>query len=205
MKRAALFTLTTVAILALIAWGWSNSKSNSSTISSTTKTTSMSPILELAVGTLRLEGTSQAIDKELATQLLPYWQLLDELNASESTAPQEITAVVENIQGIMTEEQVKAIQDLQLTQSDLAAAVQDGGSEAGTTTAKIINVSQVTGGGGPAGGPPDAGGILMDGGGPGISSGSSQQSTSSAQGTSSATTASLIEEVIKLLEKRINS
>lgn len=205
MKKATLFTIMMVAILGLTAWGWSNSKSNSSTASSTTKTTTMDPVLELAVGTLRLEGTSQAVDKKLAIQLLPYWQLLDELNTSESTAPQEVTAVVENIHGMMTEEQVKAIQDLKLTQSDLAAAVQDNGSAVDTTTAKIINVSQVTGGGGPAGGPPpDAGGIIMDGGGPGFSSSSSQLDTSSSQ-ASSTTATSLIEEVIKLLEKRISS
>ena len=206
MKRSPLFAIMIVAILGLTAWGWSNSKSNSSTTSSTEKTTTISPIVELAVGTLHLEGTSQAVDKELAAQLLPYWQLLDELNASESTAPQEVTAVVENIQWIMTAGQVKAIQEMQLTQNDLAAAIQDDGAAVDTTT-KITNVAQGTTGGGPGGGPPD-GGVPLDGGGPGTgfaNGTSSQQGASSSQSTSTATTTSLIEEVIKLLEKRINS
>jgi hypothetical protein len=191
----------------LTAWGWCFSKSNSSTTSSTEKTTTISPILELAVGTLSLEGTSQAVDKQLAAQLLPYWQLLDELNASGSTAPQEVTAVVQNIQSIMTAGQVKVIQEMQLTQNDLAAAVQDDGAAADITTTKITNVAQVTTGGGPGGGLPD-GGVPLDfgGSGTGFANGiSSQQGASSSQSTSSATTTALIEEVIKLLEKRIKS
>jgi hypothetical protein len=199
MKRISIITLIIVTILVFIAWGRNSSKSSSSTTSSTIKTTTMEPALELAAGTLRLEGTSQAVDKNLAAQLLPYWQLLDELNASESTAPQEITSAVDTIQGIMTAEQVKAIQDMQLTQNDPAAVVQNGTSATDASTTKITNVSQVTSGGGPAGGPPNGGGPL-DGGGPG-----GGFTSSSSQGNSSTSATSLIEEVIKLLEKRMNS
>jgi hypothetical protein len=202
MKRISIFTLIIVIIFVAIAWGKISSKGSWSTTSSTDKTTTLVPTLDLAVGTLRLEGTSQAVDKELASELLPYWQLMDELNASESTAPQEITAVVENIQGVMTAEQVKAIKEMKLTQNDLAITMQDGGSAVSTgTTTKINNIAQVSGGGGALGAPPDGGGILLDGGGPG---GGVISSTNS-QSNSSTNTTSLIEQVIKLLEKRINS
>jgi hypothetical protein len=203
MKRISIFALIIVIVFVVIAWSRSSPKSSSSTTSSTDKTTALAPALELAVGTLRLEGTSQDIDKELASELLPYWQLMDELNASESTAPQEITADLENIQGIMTADQVKAIEDMQLTKNDLVIASQVGGSAINTATANVINISQVTNGDGPAGGSID-GGVPPDGGGSGLTTGgSSQQSISGSQSIGTTNSTALIGDVIKLLEKRI--
>lgn len=115
MKRVSFVSVIIFVILVSTACGSSSSKSSSSTTGSTNKMATMTPAVELAVGTLRLEETSQAVDKKMAAQLLPYWQLIDELNASESTAPQEITAVVENIRAIMTTGQVQAIQNMKLT------------------------------------------------------------------------------------------
>src|ERR1700690_1494645 len=95
MKRISIFALIIVMVFVVIAWERSSLKSSSSKTVSTDKKTA------------------------LASDLLPYWQLMGELNASESTAPQEITADLENIQGIMTTEQVKAIEDMQLNKNDL--------------------------------------------------------------------------------------
>lgn len=47
----------------------------------------MAPALELAAKTLRLEEIDQPIDAEMAAQLLPLWQLMDELSTNGSTAP----------------------------------------------------------------------------------------------------------------------
>jgi hypothetical protein len=203
MKRISIFALIIVIVFVVITWGRSSPKSSSSTTGSTDKATALAPALALAVGTLRLEGTGQAIDKDLASELLPYWQLMDELNASESTAPQEITADLENIQGIMTADQVKAIEDMQLTQNDLVIDSQVGGSTINTATANVINISQVTNGGGPAGGSID-GGVPPDGGGSELTAGgSSQQSISGSQSIDTTNSTTLIEDVIKLLDKRI--
>ena len=203
MKRISIFALIIVMVFVVIAWERSSLKSSSSKTGSTDKTTALAPVLELAAGTLKLEGTGQAIDKELASDLLPYWQLMGELNASESTAPQEITADLENIQGIMTTEQVKAIEDMQLNKNDLVIASQVAGSTVNTATATVINISQLTPGGGAAGGPID-GGIPSDGDGSGLTTGgSSQESISGSQSYGSANSTILIEDVIKLLEKRI--
>ena len=210
MKRVSFVSVIIFVILVSTACGSSSSKSSSSTTGSTNKMATMTPAVELAVGTLRLEETSQAVDKKMAAQLLPYWQLIDELNASESTAPQEITAVVENIRAIMTTGQVQAIQNMKLTQNDLAAVLQNAGSaDISVGTAKTNNIAQAPGGGGLGEGvPPDGGGMPIDGvssGGGVITSGNAQQSSSTSQISSSASITFLIEQVITLLEKRINS
>lgn len=210
MERASFVRIIIFVILISTACGSNSSKSSSSTTASTNKMATMTQVVELAVGTLRLEGTGQAVDKKLASQLLPYWQLIDELVASESTAPQEITAVVENIHAIMATEQVKAIQNMKLTQNDLDSAVQNAGlADSSGTTTKTNNIAKVSAGVGPSGGgPPDGGGGLIDGvssGGGVISNGSTQQNTLTSQIFSSAGVTSLVEQVIKLLEKRISS
>ena len=204
MKKVSIFTILLFIILVLSACGNSNSNGNSSTTSSVDGTISITPAMELAVGTLRLEGTSQAVDQELAVQLLPYWQLMAELNSNDAAAPEEISAVVENIQAMMTTEQVNAIQDMQLDQSDVTTAIQTAGStsEVSNTNTNSNIISQAPVGGGPGGGMPmDGGGI---GGGPIINS-SSGQSVSSSQSSSTTNTTSLIEQVIKLLENRIKN
>ncbi len=178
----------------------------------------MAPALELALGTLKLEDTDLSVDSELSAQLLPLWQLLNELNSSGSAAPQEITAVVETIQSTMTPEQIKAITAMHLTQADIATASQSGGSStaAGTTAANSgaqvvsADAGPIMGGDMPAGGmPPDAGGMPLDGGLPGglSSSGSTSSNTASKSQSSSSSTAatSLIEQVIELLQRKIQS
>jgi hypothetical protein len=210
MKKVSIFTILLFIILVLSACGNSNSNGNSSTTSSVDGTISITPAMELAVGTLRLEGTSQAVDQELAVQLLPYWQLMAELNSNDAAAPEEISAVVENIQAMMTTEQVNAIQDMQLDQSDVTTAIQTTGStsEVSNTNTNSNIISQAPVGGGPGGGPPDGGGMPMDGGGIGggsIINSSSGQSVSSSQSSSTTNTTSLIEQVIKLLENRIKN
>jgi hypothetical protein len=198
MKKLIILTLIFVGILILTVWGWNSSKNPKSTSSLSTKAETMAPALELAVGTLRLEGTNEAIDKKTAAQLLPYWQLLDELNASESTASQETTSVLEKIKDIMTSDQVNAIENMKLTESDASTVNQGTGSaeSSGTTPSNISNIAQVSTGGGPPGGEPTGGGMFTTGGGGSSSNG--LQTSSSIE-----TTTSLIEEVIKLLESKV--
>ena len=42
---------------------------------------------KLAIGTLKMEGTPQAVTAKEATDLLPLWQAVKSLSASTNTAP----------------------------------------------------------------------------------------------------------------------
>ncbi len=138
---------------------------------------------KLAIGTLKLEGTDQAVTAKEATDLLPLWQAVKSLEANTNTAPSEITAVYKQIEGVMTSAQTQAIQTMTWTQADLQAlmtkyGVTFGAGQAGpgdqnltdaqraTRTAQFQSRNQNGGGPGGPGGPPvgDPGGFA---GGPG--------------------------------------
>jgi hypothetical protein len=76
---------------------------------------------KLAIGLLKLEGTPQAITPAEAKNLLPLWQALKSLSASPTTAPEEVTAVFQQIQDTLTPEQLAAVKQMALTQTDMQA------------------------------------------------------------------------------------
>jgi len=71
--------------------------------------------MQLALGTLNLEKTDLAVATDQAAELLPLWQVFKSLSASDSSAPEEIEAIQEQIQETMTPEQLAAIEDMELT------------------------------------------------------------------------------------------
>jgi hypothetical protein len=158
----------------------------------------LSPGLQLAVGTLHLEGTGQAVDASQAAALLPLWELLAQLNTSSSAAPEEVSAVIEEIKLNMTAAQISAIDAMPASNFNLGAA---SGSPAASSTASGTNSAaagapMLAGG---IGGAPMVGGGPMDGGGP-MPSGS-RQSTSSSKTT--ATASGPIQQVIELLQSKV--
>jgi len=86
---------------------------------------------QLALGTLRLEDTSQAITPEQAAKLLPLWQALRSIFRSGKVAPAEVNALLSQIEDAMTPEQLAAIRDMQLTRADLQAWMQSQGIQSG--------------------------------------------------------------------------
>lgn len=76
---------------------------------------------QLAYGTLRLEGTADAVTAEQAARLLPLWQALQALDASSTTATAETTAVQEQIAAVLTPSQVSALASMRLTNAMLQA------------------------------------------------------------------------------------
>jgi hypothetical protein len=76
---------------------------------------------QLALGTMRLEGTPDAVTAEQAGRLLPLWQALKTLSASTTSAPEETEALQTQIVASLSEAQVAAIASLQLTNADLQA------------------------------------------------------------------------------------
>lgn len=76
---------------------------------------------QLALGTLRLEGTEHAVTPEQAQTLAFLWQGLKALGGDSMAASEETAAVQQQIEEAMTEAQLQAIRDLQLTSVDLNA------------------------------------------------------------------------------------
>jgi hypothetical protein len=76
---------------------------------------------QLALGTLKLEGTTNAITAEQAKALLPLWQAIVALSGTTTTAEAELTAVQNQIVAALTPAQLQAIGALQLTTTQLNA------------------------------------------------------------------------------------
>lgn len=79
----------------------------------------VSQAMQLALGTFKLDETSYPIDANQAAGLLPLWKAARTLSASETTATQEIEAVLKQIQNTLTPEQLGAILAMDLTMQDM--------------------------------------------------------------------------------------
>ena len=79
---------------------------------------------KLALGTLMLEDTANAVTAEQAAELLPLWKAVKSLSASENASIEEINALYEQIEETMTAEQVKAIQDMSMKPEDTQALME---------------------------------------------------------------------------------
>ena len=89
---------------------------------------------QLALGTLQLEDTSWPVTGEQADGLLLLWQALRGTTGSGAAAPEEVDALLDQIEGAMTAEQVAAIGAMRLTQADLQVWAQGQGLATGTGT-----------------------------------------------------------------------
>ena len=83
--------------------------------------------LQLAVGTLKLEGTANAVDPATAANLLPLWKAVNSLTGADTTSPIEINALYKQIKDAMTLEQVAAITAMKLTRADMVQVAQEKG------------------------------------------------------------------------------
>ena len=78
------------------------------------------PLAEsLLIGTLKLQGTSNAVNATQAAALVPLWQAYAQLTGSNTAAQAEVDAVVTQIQQTLTPAQVQAITAMKLTRQDL--------------------------------------------------------------------------------------
>lgn len=210
MKKPLLISLLLALSLALAACG-GNATSASGTSTDTqfdqnARELTLSTIL--AIGTLKLEGTEHAVASNQAADLLPLWQVLNTLS-SDSAAPEEVTAITEQIQEAMTAEQLAAIENMSLTGEDIFATMQ----ELGLTNAPGVNASGTPqagfGGQGPGGGFVPGGGSGPGGGFGGGEISPEQMATAQARRAEGGTgfgnrmTTPLVEALIDLLESKV--
>ncbi len=187
-----------IALLLLLSIGLTVLVGCGSQVPAAASTTSAAS--KLALGTLDLEGTEEAVDASQAARLLPLWQLLDQLETSGYAAPAEIKAVIDEIETEMAAPQLQAIEAMNLSDAEVAKAT--GGTSGLTTAAMSTGGSQASAATDPMlGGDPGAGGMPFEGGGP--MGGSVQQGGSSSTSSSLASEPSLVERVIELLQKKI--
>jgi hypothetical protein len=186
--------------------------------------------VQLALGTLKLDGTENEVGAGLAQELLPLWKAVRTLSSSDTAAPEELEALFKQIQETMTPAQLEAIASLKLTRENMAQTAEELGLEFGPPAGAFENLThekQATlearresgqgfpGGGGPgAGGPPPEGGAFS-GDGPGLGPGQGAQGSTGSDGGASGTQessnrmragfgAAFYEAVIKYLEGKIN-
>jgi hypothetical protein len=120
-------------------------------------------VAKLAIGTLKLKETDQAVTSDQAGELLPLWQIYRELSDSDTAAQAEFEAVIAKVRETMTTNQMQAITDMKLTQQDVSEVAQTQVITSSSSNSSNVN-SAPSNGGMPAGGPPDAGGAPLDGG-----------------------------------------
>ena len=172
---------------------------------------------KLAIGTLKLEGTDQAVTAVQAKTLLPLWKAVKTLSASNTTATAEMTALYSQIQDAMTAQQIQAIKDLNPSPSDLQALMKPSSQQSGSAAQSSSQASSAQFQGGPGGGdpggpggfgpPPDVGGGIP--GGTGIGAGLQITTTPVAGKSGAANRSSMnlmfVDSVIQLLTQRASS
>ncbi|RJP46594.1 MAG: hypothetical protein C4583_18630 [Anaerolineaceae bacterium] len=214
MKKLTLILLTLLA-LTLTACG----ASDSTEAAATTQTDSATPTLTgptlLVLGTFKLDGTEQAVTPEQAAELLPLWQVYQELSTSDTAAQAEIDELEKQIRKTMTDEQIKAINEMNLTPQDSFAIMQEMGIGMGqrSSSSSAQNNSNFTPGQGMgpgSGAPPDMGGGGVPGQMPGGQSLSQEeiataQAARAEQGGGNAMLPNLINALIQYLQKLAGS
>lgn len=141
MKTKTILLSSTILILIMVLAACSKTSDQTASNTSTTETTnsqesnSLSQVNMLLVGTLKLEDTDQAVTADQAANLLPLWQAYRSLSTSQTSAEAEVDALLNQIQGTMTTDQVDAIKAMSLTNTDLMDLIQSmGGGRMGRGT-----------------------------------------------------------------------
>jgi hypothetical protein len=211
-KRTAIIStfLTLVVILSACS---GTTSANSASKSQQINLTSLTLQNKLGFGILKLEGTSQAVTTSQASTLLPLWMAVKSLNSSNMTSPAEMAALYQQIEDSLTTAQVKAIQNLSLTQTELNTMIQQQRTVTGTS-ARSSSSSSSSNFQSQAGGPGlNSGGIPFTGGSSNYAASNGQTSTSgttvqktstvkSAANSASQLNVMFASSVVTLLQKR---
>lgn len=74
---------------------------------------------QLAFGIIKLADTTVPINQEQAQQLIPLWQGIIALSGDSTTASEELIAIQDQITQTISEDQLKAIAEMKITNVDL--------------------------------------------------------------------------------------
>ncbi len=180
---------------------------------------------QLIIGTFKLKGTEHDITAEQAGELLPLWQVYSGLLSSDSAAQEEKDGLIDQIQATMTDQQMQAIMDMNLSQQDVMALMQEKGLGMGMGGAQGLSADQIataqalrnSGGSNGFSGPPDGGAGMAAGGPPdggGMPGGGLSSTNQSSSGNNTNTSAAargpmgggvpsaLIDALIEMLKEK---
>jgi hypothetical protein len=133
MKKTMVLGVLLALVVGLTGCGGDGGGSAEATSASTLTSISLSedyaealPVsAQLAIGMLMLDETEDAVTAEQAGELLTLWQMLHALQVSGTASQAELDAVVDQIQGTMTHEQLAAIREMKLTTDSMTGLVQE--------------------------------------------------------------------------------
>lgn len=221
MKKAITLSILTMFALVLTACG---SRASALGQNNGNASAPLPESAKLLIGTLKLDGTPQAVTAQQAAKLIPLWQLYASLETSSTAASQEVDATVQQIQATMTAEQLQAINSMNITRRDEFTSLQQmglGQANASGTPQPGGGRSQggFSGGGGFGGGGGFAGGGFGGGGfGGGGNPGGGQgtrnfnpsqiataQAARAAGGGANRISPALIDALIQFLQKKAGS
>jgi hypothetical protein len=137
MKKLARTFLCLTIILGLVACGGGdrNAQEDETATSAETSEVALPSETQLILGTLKLDGTDLEVTADQASQLLTLWKAVQALSTSDTTAQEEMDAMMNQIHATMTDEQLDAIDAMELTQGDMASIMAELGigPEGGST------------------------------------------------------------------------
>jgi hypothetical protein len=218
MKKKVLFSILICSILALSACSGQESSTSATEAAGVSQSANGTAsedqtVLQLALGTLKLESTATPVDAEEAASLLPLWKAARSLGNSETAAAEEKSGLVSQIQETMSAEQLQAIQAMGLTAQDLPAIAQELGISLGFSPQPLAAGASAGSSSQSAPQPPGGdmgsmGGMPMDGGGgspAGVapSSSGATKVSGSFQGSFLGLDSALLEAVIAYLETKV--
>ena len=181
-KKIILVLLTLLALALGACSGSSAGTETTSTTESTQSTVStpedmgdtveMNEVSQLAFGTLYLDDTDLPVTAEQAQIMLPLWQLYQTMASEDTTASEELDAIVQQILSAFTEEQLAALDEMDLSNpmtlmSDFGAGNFSATTEDGEAIERPENFSGAPEGFESGGGVPSIGGAFEGGGGMG--------------------------------------
>lgn len=123
MKRILIFTLLVSALLIASCGANAVASTNGDVYISSNLATDYENALpirnQLAIGTMKLDGTAQAVTPDQAKALLPLYQALRGTSTSGGGSQEEVSALLSQIESAMTAEQLSAISEMKLTFADM--------------------------------------------------------------------------------------
>lgn len=179
MKKTTL-TIFTILLLTLTACGGTSNTPQLDPEQPSAVSGDLPIASRLVIGSFKLEETDLPITPEQAADLLPLWQVYQDVSTSDTAAQEEIDALIEQIQETMTSEQMQSIAAMSLTREDMLTFMREQGVQfaGGPGQGNQANGGQPDGAEFPQGGAPDIiqggpgggpGGGLGGGGGQGLS------------------------------------
>lgn len=131
MKRYAVLAILVAAALLAVGCSKTGVEAGATGGATAEGQATLAPAMRLALGTLRLEGTAQAVSAKQARELATLWKAYRALSQSDTAVAQEVEALVKQIEAAMTAPQREAVTAMNLTYADLAQVAEERGIELG--------------------------------------------------------------------------